>query len=125
MISIPMILYLLFAHWVADFLCQTTEMGTMKSKDHVVLIKHTAVYSTVMSLFMVPLIWIPLINVVTFWIITFVCHTAQDYITSKITSKRFSQQLYNGWTGAFTVIGFDQWLHYIQIFITYYLLTNQ
>ena len=118
------VLYLLFAHWVADFLCQTTYMGTMKSKSNFVLLTHTLTYTTVMFIFSVFLLTLSIENLFIFAAVNFVFHTAQDWVTSRLTGIQFEKKIYNGWTGGFTIIGFDQFLHYCQIFITYYLLTK-
>ena len=104
-------------------------MGTMKSKSVAVLLLHTSVYTFVMFLTMGigGHLFIP--EIITFkflWFfpVLFVFHTVQDFATSHLTSEQFAQSKYNGLTGAFTIIGFDQFLHYCQIFITYYYLTN-
>lgn len=63
--------------------------------------------------------------VLSFVGITFICHTATDYVTSRIVSKKFAKGHYGSAIpnfGAFTIIGFDQILHYIQLFLTYYIL---
>ena len=63
---------------------------------------------------------------ITFPLITFVFHTLTDYFTSKIVSRKFANQEYGSPIpnfGAFTVIGFDQVLHYVQLFLTYHFLT--
>jgi hypothetical protein len=60
-----------------------------------------------------------------FGVITFITHTATDYFTSRIVSKKFAKQEYGSPIpnfGAFTIIGIDQVLHYIQLFLTYQLL---
>ena len=128
-ISVFVILYLLFSHWVADFLFQTTHMGTYKSKSNKVLLLHTATYTLVMFLVLgvgghlcnaefitVRFLW--------FFPISFVAHTVQDYVTSRLTSMQFAANKYNGIDGAFTIIGIDQFLHYCQIFLTYLFLTQ-
>jgi hypothetical protein len=59
--------------------------------------------------------------------LTFLCHFITDYITSRIVKKRFEDKYYGSPIpnlGAFTVIGFDQVLHYAQLFLTYYFLTH-
>jgi hypothetical protein len=69
-----------------------------------------------------------LLDVLAFVGITFVAHTITDYITSRIVSRKFANKEFGSPipnTGAFTVIGFDQVLHYIQLFGTYYLLINR
>ena len=59
--------------------------------------------------------------------ITFIFHTITDYFTSRIVSKKFEEGNVGSAPpnfGAFTIIGIDQVLHYIQLFTTYYLVKN-
>lgn len=109
-------------HWIADFTCQTGWMAANKSKDNWVLLEHTAIYSTIMLIMAITLTN-ALIGSFIFFIITFVAHTATDYVTSRITSRQFAKKTY--YTpfpnlGAFTTIGADQMLHAIQLFVTWY-----
>lgn len=133
------ILLIIFIHWVADFIFQAEEWATNKSKSFKALVKHTAMYSFIWYLvifgfaicgnhFNGPSIeelgWTPWM--ITFPLITFVFHTLTDYFTSKIVSRKFANQEYGSPIpnfGAFTVIGFDQVLHYVQLFLTYHFLT--
>ena len=65
------------------------------------------------------------IQLLYFFPITFISHTITDYFTSRIVSKRFKDGHLGSAIpnlGAFTVIGFDQVLHYIQLFTTFLLL---
>jgi hypothetical protein len=60
-----------------------------------------------------------------FGVVTLICHTATDYVTSRIVSKKFAKGEYGSSIpnfGAFTIIGIDQVLHYVQLFLTYNLL---
>jgi len=138
--TLTVILSIIFIHWVADFIFQAEEWATNKSKSFKALVKHTATYSFIWYLVMFgfsiwrnhfggPTIkdlgWSPWMGL--FPIITFVFHTATDYFTSKVVSRKFANNEYGSPIpnfGAFTVIGFDQVLHYIQLFGTYYLLTK-
>lgn len=57
------------------------------------------------------------------FIAIFTLHWFTDYVTSKITGKFYSQQK---WYGFFTTIGFDQVLHYVQLFTIYtYIILNK
>lgn len=125
MIGLITVLYLLFSHWVADFLFQTTEMGTGKSKSLKILLKHTGIYALTMLLMSSFLLELTVSDILIFGLVTFVFHTVQDWATSRLTSTQFAKNRYNGWDGAFTIIGFDQFLHYLQILITYQTLINR
>lgn len=130
--SLAVILSIILIHWVADFVFQAEVWAENKSKELKPLLKHTYTYSA---------IWLIVGSLAKatgaihlepgvlslFVLITFVLHTATDYFTSKIVSKRFANKHYGSPIpnfGAFTVIGFDQVLHYTQLFLTYYLLTK-
>ena len=68
-----------------------------------------------------------IINGLLFSGITFIAHTVTDYFTSKIVSKRFENKHFGSKIpnlGAFTVIGFDQILHYVQLILTYEFITK-
>lgn len=102
---------------------QDEDWAVNKSKDVQALTKHVALYS---------ILWLP----VAYWIfkfdfnfscgfvvVTFLTHFTTDYFSSKVTSRmfvagKFGTHIPN--TGAFSVIGFDQMLHYYALFVTYY-----
>lgn len=121
------ILGILGIHWFADFVCQTDSQANGKSKNWSSLLSHTIIYS---------LIWIPFIfilysvshnnlaaptSLILFMPITFICHTITDYYTSKTHSQLWQEKKVHGF---FVSIGFDQYLHYIQLFLTYWYLIN-
>jgi len=116
------ILTIIVIHWFADFVCQTDEDAKGKSKNWSNLLSHTSSYSFVwlcISIFMVGftgnnylLLFAP---------ITFIVHTITDYYTSRINSQLHADGKIHEF---FVAIGFDQVLHYIQLFITYYYLTK-
>ncbi len=119
MINIWLILTILFTHWVADFLCQNDWMALNKSKSWKALLTHTCVYTC---------IWIPFCLVVgdahfswIFLATTLVAHTVTDYVTSRINARLWAEKKTHWF---FVSIGFDQFLHYVQLFGTYYLLTK-
>ena len=122
-------------HFVADFIFQDGEWGATKSKSNIALLNHVATYTTfwVFGSCILFGIYSPehttewyVTHSIIFAIITFIIHFSQDYITSRITSKGFENKNYITGIpnfGAFTVIGFDQVLHYAQLFLTFYLLS--
>ena len=127
------ILWVIFAHWVADFVCQTHWMASNKSKDWWALVDHVSVYTFVVTVLLAPWLITKFGNlIVVFLLVTFVAHFITDAITSRITSRLFMSQFVvpPKWTvdihmkpdftlhWFFVVIGFDQFLHYAQLFLT-------
>lgn len=113
---------LLFAHFVGDGLLQSDWMALNKSKSNYALYIHAMVY----SLCFAP--W-----GFRFFLITFVCHFATDYVTSRCTSKLWFfkpwEMAENGtpltWIASggnrhwfFVMILFDQFLHFAQLALT-------
>lgn len=124
------ILSVLFIHWVADFVCQTDKMAQGKSKNWTDLISHTGLYSAVWLIPVCILIGINVPHQTTefyvsmslwFCIITFIVHTLTDYFTSRLNSKLWADKKVHYF---FVSIGFDQWLHYVQLFLTFKFLTS-
>jgi hypothetical protein len=123
-------------HFIADFIFQAEEWAVNKSKNNMALFNHVTTYSTIWLFASCLLLGISRPGETTEWyvyssllffLLTFCCHFITDYITSRIVSKKFANNQYGSPIpnfGAFTVIGFDQVLHYGQLFGTYYLLTN-
>lgn len=115
---------ILLIHWFADFVLQTDKQAKGKSKNWSDLLVHTFNYSGIWFiaglLYIIPtpsviLFW----KVFTFFIITFIIHTITDYFTSRLNSKLWSDGKVHNF---FVSIGFDQILHYVQLFLTYCLL---
>lgn len=121
-------LYIMFAHWVADFVCQTHWQATNKSKNWYALSAHVFNYSVCM--------WSALVaylayttglksfqNVLElggwFFVFTFATHFCTDAITSRISSKLYAKGDYHNF---FVVIGFDQFIHYLTLAVTLWML---
>ena len=117
------IIAILLIHWFADFVLQTDAQAKGKSKEWRWLLAHTLTYSVVwwfVSMALIVANILPTIFMV-FAPITFVAHTVTDYFTSRLNSRLWAE----GRTHAFFVaVGFDQVLHYIQLFGTFFLLAN-
>jgi len=117
-------------HWIGDFVLQTDKQAKGKSKNWIDLLGHTLTYSSVWVftsciLFGINLTHVPYYVYVylsfLFGGITFICHTITDYFTSRLNAKLWATGDVHNF---FVSVGFDQVLHYIQLFTTYYLLTN-
>ena len=117
--STYLVLWILFAHWVADFLFQNDRMALGKSENWSDLLDHTVLYSFLMFLAIVP--FVGLVVGLTFYTVTLFCHTAQDYFTSRLNKKLWAENKRHWF---FVSVGFDQFLHFAQLLITYSLLTN-
>lgn len=119
-------IFILVVHWITDFIFQSEKWSMGKSKSFLMLIKHTSVYA---SLWLLP-VWLmtyELIHSLTFVLATFITHTLIDYFSSKIVSAKFARGYYTGPIpnfGAFTIIGFDQLLHYLQLIYTWQFCFN-
>lgn len=131
---------IIIIHWFADFVLQTDKQAKGKSKNWSDLLGHTFTYSLVwlcvgffiyLNQFkpfnpehneMMNQYWNHYIPLgLLFALITFIAHTITDYFTSRLNARLWAK----GDTHNFFVsVGFDQVLHYIQLFTTYYLLKN-
>lgn len=121
--AILTVIIILFTHWVADFVLQSDWQATNKSKNMLALLAHTFTYSVVW--------YIPVVTAIAifhlpaalglFPVITFVFHTITDYFTSRLNTKLWTNKKVHEF---FVSIGFDQWLHYVQLLLTYYFLTR-
>lgn len=102
---LPVVLFLILVHFVADFVLQSDWMAVNKSKSWKALLAHTAIYSACF-LFVG---W-------KFALITFVLHTLTDAVTSRITSYLWQEQERHWF---FVVIGADQLIHYWTLILTF------
>lgn len=124
------IFIILITHWVADFVLQTDKQAKGKSKNWSDLLAHTFTYSTMWIFASCLLIgyenkgqetqWY-VIHSFLFGLVTFICHTITDYFTSRLNSKLWAKGDVHNF---FVSIGFDQVLHYIQLFLTLYFLSK-
>ena len=129
--------YIMVIHTIADFFFQTEEMAMNKSTSNGHLFNHVAVYVTMWVIGASTLFWfdcetsifgkcVDAIKVLKFAVITFVSHFITDYISSRISKKKFDKKEYYtripNFGGAFSVIQIDQLAHYAQLFATYYLI---
>lgn len=122
------IISIILIHWFADFVLQTDKQAKGKSKNWHDLLCHTSNY-TLIWIFVGILCTNPVYRILgtenwwkymwVFPIITFVCHTITDYFTSRLNSRLWEQGKVHDF---FVSVGFDQVLHYAQLFGTYLLL---
>jgi hypothetical protein len=130
--TIFFVLSIIFIHWIADFVLQTHEQAINKSKDNWFLTKHVWSYTI---FWFVPLGIISILHnhfgmnlvpgfenhpeALWFFPITFVSHWITDYFTSRLNAKLWAKGDVHNF---FVSVGFDQVLHYIQLFGTLYIL---
>ena len=116
MIPVYVVLLVLVAHFVADFICQSDYHAVNKSKSNWVLFQHVSVYSFVLLLFgflfPINLVWV---------IINGVGHFATDWCTSRATSKLWASNQRHWF---FVTIGLDQLIHYTTLIVSYQLLVS-
>lgn len=117
MVNVNIILFMLFLHWLGDSVMQSEKQALTKYKDMNALLDHTAIY----SLCLVPMCFFLELKIVMFVAITFIAHTLTDLVTSKINHRLWREKKEHKF---FVMIFFDQLLHFVQLFYTYYLLSN-
>jgi hypothetical protein len=115
--EVGLIFSVIAAHWVADFVLQTHWQASNKSKNWDALTQHVTTYTLAMA---VMLCWLFTPRTLGAFVgITLIAHFMTDAITSRITSRLYAKQ---HWHNFFVVVGFDQLLHYTQLFLTISLL---
>ena len=111
------LLLILFTHWVADFVAQSDWMAQNKSKSHYALSAHVLTYTLILFL---GSLFISTHDIVLFYswaVFNGLAHYGIDYITSRISSKLYSEGKIHEF---FVVIGFDQFLHTATLLLSYY-----
>ena len=113
-------LFILLIHFLADFGLQTHDQATQKSSNWLMLFYHVGVYSLIWL--MASWFWFDeLYLALLFAGITFALHYVTDAVTSRISKPFFDKgDFHNG----FVVVGFDQILHYIQLWLTFNFINN-
>lgn len=107
--------YILLIHFLGDFVLQTDWQAKNKSSSLIALNRHVLGYSTVWGL--ASYVYLGSISAaLSFMFITYIAHFATDYFTSRQVKKYFAKEDHH--TG-FVVIGFDQVLHYLQLWFTF------
>lgn len=108
-----LLIYILLIHFLADFGLQTHEQAINKSTDNKYLFYHVSVYSLIWFIAVLPMDFVFALQFTT---VTFIFHYLTDFITSRIGKKFWDKKdMHNG----FVVVGFDQLLHYIQLWLTF------
>ncbi len=121
MLGVDTVLLILIIHWIADFLLQTDYMASNKSHSMRALLMHVVVYTIATTvLWRVAGIVAPdAKSIAIVVVLTFVAHTATDFVTSRANAGFWRRQ---AWRPFFNMVGFDQLLHYGQLFGTWWLL---
>lgn len=115
--------YILIIHFLADFGLQTHEQAVGKGEGkpffNKMLFYHVGVYTLIWVLALLGiknLFGLTFLDCIIFGVITFISHYITDYITSRIGKPFWSKgDFHNG----FVVVGFDQVLHYTQLYFTF------
>jgi hypothetical protein len=112
-------------HFIADFIFQSDKMAKGKSKDNRVLFEHCWLYSIIVStmgfVFIYPISFYGVFEnykfgsfIPTLFLVYLTgTHFGTDWITSRISSKLYSQGKIHLF---FVVIGLDQLIHFITLF---------
>lgn len=114
-------LFIMLVHWFSDFVLQTRHMATRKSEDNYYLWLHVSIYSvsTIFFWFLLLLFTSTDINFIDMFIsfvLIFSTHWVTDYFTSRLSSRFYKKEDYYNF---FNVIGIDQWLHYLTLFLIF------
>lgn len=119
---INLLVIIMFAHFVADFMFQNEYMAKNKSNSLMPLIIHGCTYTTVFFIIVYTLSNLSLISVLFYSLINGIIHTVVDYFTSKLSAYQHRMNRLGSKSvpnfGFFTVIGFDQFLHAVFLLYT-------
>jgi hypothetical protein len=107
---------LLFTHFVADFMLQSSWMAINKSKSFLALGAHVSVYTV--SLLLVGLvIFHHTTNFYLFVLTNGILHFITDYNTSRINAELYKRENKHDF---FVMIGCDQFIHALCLIWTFY-----
>ena len=121
--NLELVLVLLVAHFVGDFICQSDWMAQNKSKSWTALAAHVTAYGFALMLTLLIGLWMVLgaetrlggPSWVLWWGVNAAAHFVQDAITSRINARLWQAKMIHWF---FVGIGADQLLHYVTLFVT-------
>lgn len=101
-----MIYYVLFCHWLCDFILQNPWMATKKAYEWTPLLFHVGVYTLTLGLLLTPFCQTP--DILKFTIINGLAHLTIDSYTAPISARLslLEDKRYFFWA-----LGADQLLH--------------
>lgn len=103
------LIFILFAHWISDFVFQSDKMAINKSKSFYWLTFHVLAYGSGMLFFMLMTMTIfSSSSILLYILINSIAHFCTDAVTSRITSYLYSKGDRHNF---FVVIGLDQLIH--------------
>lgn len=121
-LSVNFVFALLLTHWVADFVCQNRWMATNKCSNMLALSMHVMIYTLVLGSLMAlsPMFGSDKSAIFFGWVLlNGALHFVTDFFTSKATKFLYAFENKHYF---FTMIGFDQLIHYGSLLYTYQLL---
>lgn len=107
-------LWLLFVHFIGDFVLQSHYMSVNKSKDWGVLAVHVGIYSVTLAVGTCALIFLPVTialgaaGILGFAVVNGVLHFITDAITSRINARLWKAERVHDF---FVGVGADQFAH--------------
>jgi hypothetical protein len=119
-ISVGTVMTILLIHFIGDFVLQTQDQAANKSTSNRYLALHVFNYSLFTTvawfMFLPAKIMFPFV-----FIITFVAHFLTDYFTSRWSKGLWEKKEVHDF---FVAVGFDQFMHAVQLFYMYVFLTG-
>ena len=107
------IILILIAHYIGDFIFQTSWMAENKSDDARALIAHVGVYSVTLLVFICLILnTTEPSKVLPYVVLNGSFHCLVDVITSQFTKKLWNKKDYHNF---FVVVGLDQLIHLITL----------
>lgn len=129
MIEILIIIYLLFTHFVSDFIMQTDVQAKGKSTSlywltmHILSYGGTLLFSGVFYLLIMFIFGTNLFHliplIIGYVVLNMGLHWVTDFFTSKQTKRLWEAKKVHHF---FVMIGFDQFIHSVCLIVTYWLL---
>lgn len=117
MIDVRALIYIMFCHYVADFILQPRWVAENKSKDLWVLLSHIGMYSA--TLFIGCIFMVHWKAALLYVAVNGMLHFVTDLWSSKQTTAAYQRQdMRMFWN----IIGLDQFLHIAALIYTTYLL---
>lgn len=121
--TLLVLLTIMTAHWVADFILQPTKLAIEKGKSLVALCSHTYVYTIAMLFLCLPLTMfgVPDEKYLLFILVNGLLHGLVDYFTSRFRNKVYNEEDNHMF---FVLVGLDQLLHLAILFTTAHCMLN-